>query len=1364
MGIGDRLADSNYIPSTASNVNQFDYVQVVKCPVTFTNDPLEYAEGFLQYKLKPVQRQVLEDLFTIGADGMPVYNHAVFISGMRCLGLGTEVLMYDGTLKKVEDVATGDLLMGPDSKPRTVLSTTSGESELYKIGQSCAMEYVVNESHVLSLKKAQSAKGAASNAYGNAFDRFTDYPDIVNISIKDYLSKSNKWKYFFRGYTAGCVGFDYQTVPIDPYLLGVWLGDGVSRCLQICSADTEIVDWLKNYAVEQNLLVNAYEKKDNLAVDYTLSKERKEFRHSNPVWEEFRKLKLEQNKHIPDCYIANSKDIRLKVLAGIVDTDGTYVKHGYEITLANEKLIKDVKRLADSLGYRTNLRKKITTCQVKSFVGVAWRLSIHGSVWEIPCLIERKKYKHTGKYSNKENGLSSLKVESIGKGKYAGFTVDGDNLFCLSDGTATHNSGKSVTGGIIGSFLLQKLLAMDNPGEHLGQVPGQKFVAEYIATSEQQSKQTAYASFVNIISNTDWWRKYIGYLRERELKEGKETLVRILDKSIIFPSKNLEAHSLHSNSASIAGFTAFFVCFDEMSRFDVSDTDVQQQSEKRSAQAVYYTAARAAKTLNGFSKILTITSPMYETDFGMQLLYMSKEVKAGPSTKKIIDALRTRYTTRVDDIIGYHYCTYEANPKTDADKFGYTSKSFDAEKAANYSAFMRDYMAIPPAAISPFFELPERIDRSVYTGRDPLVIFTDEFIHKQVGSELRKYIGKRIQVINSNKIQKYFICCDQGAVKDSFVVAMGHGETSVVKIPDARGNMAETTRHKVIIDFVEAWKPNKEERITVSFENVEDVIKVLNSCYYIDRVVFDQWSSIESIERLFSEGIMTKKLGADLEMYETFKILLYSGMIDLPDNDKLLTELRQLSIIKNKKIDHPPEGCFSQETRIRLLNGTAPTIGELAALGPENEFWVYSCLPDGTIVPARAYNAHKTKDVTELILVKLDNGETIRCTPNHLFMIRDGTYVQAMDLKKNYSLMPLYTKYKKVSKSKKLYELVKIKSDWRYTHRVVFKFLNGWAKRSGHAIHHADLNPLNNSPDNLKAMLVKEHALLHAKLVESTNSPERNRKRSETLKNMYKNNPEFKKLKKKNLIDAAKNYWDSPEGKARRKELSKTQLKEAQKKRCSTIYKKRIEALGDSFNYIISYKQLKAVGGDLLYWKKRFSKEDFIKNSKKLENLNIEDIESKTRLQFTSVKRIIKRLNYPEKNNHKVVSIKKIKLKSPIPVYDITVPVYNNFALDSGIFVHNSKDLADAIIRVVWCVYLDSIRDAVHGKFMLPIGQQLSTVRSVATAFEIMKSDIRDEMPNYGIFAPAGSSKSVFGKSTIVQGNVIPNIGDTYLK
>jgi len=74
------------------------------------------------------------------------------------------------------------------------------------------------------------------------------------------------------------------------------------------------------------------------------------------------------------------------------------------------------------------------------------------------------------------------------------------------------------------------------------------------------------------------------------------------------------------------------------------------------------------------------------------------------------------------------------------------------------------------------------------------------------------------------------------------------------------------------------------------------------------KVVFDQWSSTESIQRLFSEGVYTEKMGATLEMYDALKMLVYSGMIEMPLHDLLMIELRQLNLIKGKKIDHPPNG------------------------------------------------------------------------------------------------------------------------------------------------------------------------------------------------------------------------------------------------------------------------------------------------------------------------------------------------------------------------------------------------------------------------------------------------------------------------
>ena len=350
-------------------------------------------------------------------------------------------MMYDGTHKAVEDVVVGDLVMGPDSKPRAVLSTTTGEGELYQVQQTSAMDYVVNSDHILSLKKSKSSsKDVRIMPSGNPRSprgRYPDWPEVTNISIKDYLSQSNRWKENFRGYRAGLIEFKPQATPVDPYLLGLWLGDGLHREMLITSADKEIVQWLQEYADSNGAKLTANKKsgQSNSAKDYRVVK--KEGRE-NPIWKGFKELGVVSNKHIPQVYISNSKEIRLDLLAGLIDTDGSYSSHGYSVTSANETLAKSIKHLADTLGYRTSIVEKKTKCG--DYRGRCWRISINGDVWDIPCRIKRKKYEHNGINPNKDKTLSYLKVQPIGVGKYYGFSVDGDRLFCLEDGTVTHNS------------------------------------------------------------------------------------------------------------------------------------------------------------------------------------------------------------------------------------------------------------------------------------------------------------------------------------------------------------------------------------------------------------------------------------------------------------------------------------------------------------------------------------------------------------------------------------------------------------------------------------------------------------------------------------------------------------------------------------------------------------------------------------------------------------------------------------------------------------------------------------------------------------------------------------------------------------
>src|SRR5690606_24125240 len=90
-------------------------------------------------------------------------------SSGKCLGYGTKVRMYDGSLKEVQDVQIGDLLMGDDSTPRKVLSLARGREEMFRIKQSNGMDYVVNKSHILSLRNINTQ-------------------DVVDVPLRDYLN------------------------------------------------------------------------------------------------------------------------------------------------------------------------------------------------------------------------------------------------------------------------------------------------------------------------------------------------------------------------------------------------------------------------------------------------------------------------------------------------------------------------------------------------------------------------------------------------------------------------------------------------------------------------------------------------------------------------------------------------------------------------------------------------------------------------------------------------------------------------------------------------------------------------------------------------------------------------------------------------------------------------------------------------------------------------------------------------------------------------------------------------------------------------------------------------------------------------
>ncbi|HNU35616.1 MAG TPA: ATP-binding protein, partial [Methanomassiliicoccales archaeon] len=102
-------------------------------------------------------------------------------------------------------------------------------------------------------------------------------------------------------------------------------------------------------------------------------------------------------------------------------------------------------------------------------------------------------------------------------------------------------------------------------------------------------------------------------------------------------------------------------------------------------------------------------------------------------------------------------------------------------------------------------------------------------------------------------------------------------------------------------------------------------------------------------------------------------------------------------------------GCFSGDTKVALVDGRELSFEELVKEQAEGkEHFCYTIRKNGTIGVEKAINARKTKENTPVIKVTLDNGEAITCTPDHLFMTRDGRYLEARCLQNGSSLMPLY--------------------------------------------------------------------------------------------------------------------------------------------------------------------------------------------------------------------------------------------------------------------------------------------------------------------------------------------------------------------
>ncbi len=437
-------------------------------------------------------------------------------------------------------------------------------------------------------------------------------------------------------------------------------------------------------------------------------------------------------------------------------------------------------------------------------------------------------------------------------------------------------------------------------------------------------------------------------------------------------------------------------------------------------------------------------------------------------------------------------------------------------------------------------------------------------------------------------------------------------------------------------------------------------------------------------------------------------------------------------------------GCFDGDTQVALADGRALSFKELVTEQEAGrEHFCYTIRKDGKIGLEHIENARMTRANAQVVRVTLDNGEQIVCTPDHPFMLRDGSYKPAASLTADDSLMPLYRKLSDMAEPGITINGYEMTWDprseaWIFTH-VLADWYNRWqglyTVEDGDHCHHIDFDKRNNNPSNIQRLPSEEHLTLHREHVSRTlhrqetiekcreirQSADFRARMSERMRE-----PEMREI----LSERAKAQWDDPQYKsymATRWYEFYQQDKTYQRENCERLDQAQREYWSDPANrqaqaervrqYFIDHPEARIFLSELaakqwedqalLEWRREKTRAQWTPEfrARRLEALEqtyyrktisaLKQFEiapgqidldayrahrlqtrDKSLLRFDT---FCRRYFDGDKNlaceavanlNHRVVSVEL--LTECVDVYDVEVPGTHNFALASGVFVHNS--------------------------------------------------------------------------------------------
>ena len=866
--------------------------------------------------------------------------------------------------------------------------------------------------------------------------------------------------------------------------------------------------------------------------------------------------------------------------------------------------------------------------------------------------------------------------------------------------------GKTEIAIAISLYLMYRLMCLKNPKEHLHLKPTERICFAYMNITKALAEDIGVSKFQETVKASPWFM-------------ARGSMTRRNNDDYWIPPDYINV-IIGSQPSHVIGLPIFFAFFDEISF--IKNQDIEKQKAK--AIDMIDTALGGMKTrflFEGKSEALLCLASSKRSEKSFLETHMKKKLESEKENVLIVDEpiwnvkpANTYSGVRFSVALGNKFLQSQIVPDGDdlstwIDK-GYKILSVPIEFRSNFmddiDRALCDYAGISSSEITKYISGQAVSDIKNKNRKNPFVKDIIE-VGNAPDDKVQYYDYFDLSRVPRELWEKpLFIHLDMSVSGDMTGIA----GVAISGKKHSVDELSQANDLQFSLVFSVSVKAPKGRQ--VSFEKNKNFIYWLKEQgFRISGISSDTYQSYETGQILLAKGYNYSQISVDrvdpsshiCKPYQYFKSTIYEKRLDIYESEELTSEITDLERnINTGKVDHPDGGCFTGETKVSLVDGRKLSFLELVDeynSGKTN--YVYSVnLENGKIEPKKILKAWKTKENQPLIRITLDTGDYVDCTLNHKFMLRNGSYVEAKDLIVGESLMPLYTRVsnKGLVGYRMYYD--PFRDSWHYEHRdFAVSVLD-----ERYLVHHINLNKLDNSPDNLVWCSKKKHCEIHAITCTGANSEDARKKKSESVKRWHienrgtdayeeRANRTREALLKFNLdryghnstvdsrnrIKDIENYYN-----IRWEELSNSE---------KTSYSVRYSFVRNPHRCVELSETMSRLHRDGVFSNAEAALKEHNDRCRALKQM-FPYVDDKIFMdmfgfEYSSVGKYQKgpwANRYREKlyslKNHRVMNIEILDYTAD--VYDIEVEDNHNFALACGVFVHNSKDVCDAVCGAVY--------------------------------------------------------------------------------